>query len=240
MLVNPATIAALDRISARAADVRMAFTPGAVPANDDVATTRARARFDPDPLCIAAPPGDYFITGDERGHTLYTRDGALTIARGALRGRDGQPIFGYAGGSGTLGALSLDPVDAALGRITGAHIERDGSLVYARSVIDPRTGAREEQRVMVGRVALARFPAGTKLQRTDASHFVAPSGSIPHVGRPADANFGAVEPQHRQESRVDIDRALARLKDAYLAFDALAAGQTAQWGLGKTAMDLVK
>jgi len=240
MLVNPATIAALDRISARAADVRMAFTPGATPANDDVATARPSARFTPDPLCIAAPPGDYFITSDERGRRLYTRDGALSIEHGALCGRDGRPIFGYAGGSGTLGALAVDPVDAALGRITGAHIERDGSLVYARKVIDPRTGAHEEQRVVAGRVALARFAAGTKLQSTDASHFAAPAGSIPHVGQPADAHFGAIAPQHREESRVDIDRALARLKDAYLAFDALAAGQTAQWGLGKTAMDLVK
>lgn len=240
MLVNPATIAALERISARAADVRMAFTPGAIPGHDDVATAHAGARAVQDPLSVAAPEQTYFIARDERGRAVYTRDGAMTMHAGVLRGSDGLPVLGYVDGGGALAPLAIDSVDAALGRATGVRIERDGSVVYSRSVIDPRSGARELQRVLVGRIALARFPAGTRLQAIDASHFTAPAESIPHVGHPGDAAFGALEPQRREGSRVDIDRALARLKDAYLAFDALSAGQTAQWGLGKTAMDLVK
>ncbi len=240
MLVNPATVAALERISARAADVRMAFTPGAIPGHDDVATADSGTRAVHDPLCVAPPAQTYFISRDERGRATYTRDGAMTIEGGVLRGSDGRPVLGYLDGNGALAPLAIDPVDAALGRATDARIERDGSVVYSRGVIDPRSGARERQRVLVGRIALARFAAGTRLQAVDASHFTAPAESIPHVGQPGDAAFGALEPQHRERSKVDIDRALARLKDAYLAFDALSAGQTAQWGLGKTAMDLVK
>ncbi len=44
----------------------------------------------------------------------------------------------------------------------------------------------------------------------------------------------------RERSRVDLDASLARLKDAYVAFDALAAAETAKQRLGKTAMDVVK
>ena len=44
----------------------------------------------------------------------------------------------------------------------------------------------------------------------------------------------------RERSRVDIDESLMRLKEAYLAFDALQAAEAAKGHLGKTAMDLLK
>ena len=44
----------------------------------------------------------------------------------------------------------------------------------------------------------------------------------------------------RERSRVDVDESLARLKDAYLAFEALQAAEAAKGRLGKTAMDLLK
>ncbi len=45
---------------------------------------------------------------------------------------------------------------------------------------------------------------------------------------------------HRERSRVDVDESLIRLKEAYLAFDALQAAEAARAHLGKTAMDLLK
>jgi len=44
----------------------------------------------------------------------------------------------------------------------------------------------------------------------------------------------------RERSRVDLDQSLARLKEAYVAFEAMQAAQTARGRLGKTAMDLLK
>ena len=240
MQVSPATLAALERISARAADVRMAFTPGAFPMHDDVARARPGSVPVNDPLSVVAPDGEYFVTTDERGRTLYTRDGGFNVDSGVLRGESGAAVLGFTAPGSGIAALTLDPVDVALGRARATTIERDGRVVYARRVIDPRTGAPMEQRVVVGRIALARFAAGTALVPTDANHFLAPPGNVPHIGEPGDAHHRRLDLGRREQAGVDIDRALARLKDAYLAFDALAAGQTAQWGLGKTAMDLVK
>lgn len=44
----------------------------------------------------------------------------------------------------------------------------------------------------------------------------------------------------RERSRINVDESLARLKDAYLAFDALQAAEAAKAHVGKTAMDLLK
>jgi hypothetical protein len=44
MFLNAGLSAALDRVAERAADVRRAFTPGALPVRGDVATVRARLR----------------------------------------------------------------------------------------------------------------------------------------------------------------------------------------------------
>ncbi|MFZ0031928.1 MAG: hypothetical protein WAK84_08650, partial [Candidatus Cybelea sp.] len=112
--------------------------------------------------------------------------------------------------------------------------------VYGREVVDPRSGTKEPQRVVVGRIALVRFPAGTKLETNDGTYCVPPAGVIPASGLPADGTFASLLPMHRERSRIDVDESLIRLKDAYLAFDALRAAETAKAHVGKTTMDLLK
>ena len=240
MMVNAATQDALDRIVQRAQDVQSAFTPGAVPHFGDVATERATSRESLDPLCIAPPADAYFVTTDERGRTVYTRDGGFAVVNGTLTGANGRPILGFTSPDAATSELHIDAVDESLGRVAGLRIESNGALTYERTAIDPHSGARERERVVVGQVALARFPAATKLGASDANHFLAPAGTLPHVGRAGDGNFAGVAPMQREQSRVDFDRSLDRLQEAYVAFDALAAAHKARGNMGKTAMDLLK
>jgi flagellar basal body rod protein FlgG len=240
MFLNPAMSAALDRIAERAADVRRAFTPGAEPQRDDVATPAPSSGFTLDPLSVVAPDGTYFIVSDLRGHTTYTRDGAFALRDGRLVAADGAPVFGIRAPSAELTELRVDPVDAALGRIGQPHIEPDGSFVYRRNTVDPRSGARNVQRVVVGRIALARFPAGTRLDQSDPNGSTAPPNEMPQVGLAGNGGFAQLAPMQRERSRVNLNESLARLDDAYLAFDALAAAEAAKAHLGKTVMDLLK
>ena len=240
MMVNAATQDALDRIAQRAADVQRAFTPGAIPQFGDVATGGPASRAALDPLSVAPPAGAYFLTNDERGRTTYTRDGSFALHDGALVGANGRTILGFVARSGVTSELHVDAVDEALGRVQNLRVEPDGTLAYDRTVIDPRSGTRERERVAIGQLALARFPAATKLACVDANHFIAPPGTLPHVGRAGDGNFANVAPMQREESRVDFDRSLDRLEEAYVAFDALQAAHKAQGSTGKTAMDLLK
>jgi flagellar basal body rod protein FlgG len=240
MMVNAAAEDALGRIAQRAADVQRAFTPGATSSFGDAVTEQPGSRPSLDPLCVAAPPDAYFITTDERGRTVYTRDGGFALRGGTLAGADGRAILGFRSSTSATSELHVDDVDAALGRIDDLRIESDGTLAYDRAIVDPRSGARERERVDVGRVALARFPAATKLAASDANHLLAPPGVVPHVGRAGDGNFAPVTLMQREMSHIDFDRSLDRLEEAYVAFDALQAAHKAQGGVGKAAMDLLK
>jgi flagellar basal body rod protein FlgG len=239
VFLNAAMSAALDRITERAADVRRAFTPGAVPEHDDVLTPSASSDFTLDPLAVSAPENAYFITTDDRARVAYTRDGSFSLHDGALVDAGGRAVCGVHAAGEAPAALRVDPVDETLGRVRDAHVERDGSFVYRRETINPRTGARESQRIAVGRVALARFPSGTRL-RGEGEELRAPRGVTPELGLPGDGDFAPVSPMRRDRSRIEIDESLIRLKDAYLTFDALQAAEAAKSHLGKTAMDLVK
>lgn len=239
MMIDAATERAFERIAQRAADVQRAFTPGAA-ANFGDSATAASSRGVFDPLSVA-PPGDaYFITSDDRGRTAYTQNGGFALRDGTLVDADGKPVLGFSGTASALSEVHCDPVDSALGRIKNPRIDADGALTYERTAIDPRTGAMESQRVAAGRVALARFPAATRLNIAGADRFSAPPGVAPHVGRPGDGNFARVSPMQRENSRIDFDRSLDRLEEAYVAFDALAAAHKVQGGLSKSAMDLLK
>jgi flagellar basal body rod protein FlgG len=239
MFLNAAMSAALDRITERAADVRRSFTPGAVPQRDDVLTGAGASDFTLDPLTVSAPEHAYFITADDRGRPAYTRDGAFSLRDGTLVDGEGRPVLGVTQTGAEPAELRVDAVDEALRRVRDPQVERDGSLVYRRETIDPRTGARESQRVTVGRVALARFPSGTRLHG-DGEEMRPPDGVTAEVGLPGDGHFAPVVPMQRDRSRVDIDESLIRLKDAYLTFDALQAAEAAKAHLGKTVTDLVK
>jgi flagellar basal body rod protein FlgG len=241
VFLNPSMSAALDRITERAADVRRAFTPGALPQHNDVAASLQRSDFTLDPLSVALPDGAYFMTTDARGRTVYARDGTFAIAGARLVDARGNAVLGRRmPPGGPLSDLRVDSVDATLGRAANVRVEADGSLVYTRAAIDPRTGKRVASDVVVGRIALARFPAGTKLDTVDGGSFFAPHGVAPHTGVAGDGVFGTLVPMRRERSRVDLDASLLRLKDAYVAFDALAAAETAKDHFSKAAMDVVK
>ena len=240
MFVNSGTERSLELIGARASDVYKAFTPGALPEHSDVQTDAPHSRAVLDPLSVSAPNEDYFITSDDRGRTTYTRDGAFRLVDGTLVAANGRAILGYSEDSNAPAPLRLDAVDEALGRARNLRVESDGSVAYDRRIVEPRTGFAHMQRVSIGRLALARFPAATKLAAAADGSVAAPSGVVPHVGRAADGNFGAISPMRRDESRVDLNRSLERLHDAYVAFDALQAVHKAQADTGKVAMDLLK
>lgn len=239
MHVNAATATALERIAMRGADVVNAFTPGAAPSFDDTSAAQA-AHASVDPLTAAPPEGAYFVTTDARDRTTYTKDGACALRDGVLCGANGQPMLGYASAGAALAPLRIDSVDDALGRVAHARIDAQGRLLYDRSAIDPRSGARIHETVCAGTLALARFPAGTRAQSVDASHVTLPNDIVPHYGRANDGTFGAVTPMQRAGSSIDLNTSIARLADAYLAFDALQAASKASGKAGKTAMDLVK
>jgi len=239
VLISAASTRALDDIAVRERDVLQAFTPGAVAQRGDLAKPQA-AQPVLDPLSAAPPAGALFITTGEDGRMLFTRDGSFTLRDGTLVDAQGRAMLGYTGASRVLAPIAIDPVDVALGFASTAQIEADGTLTYERSTIDPRTGSRDVQRAIAGRLALARFAPGTKLQAVDAQHFAAPMGIAPHIGYSGDGNFDALTPCAREGSGIDIDAGLQRLQEAYLALDAIRAAGKAQGGIEKTTMDLLK
>ena len=239
MMVSASSMKALDEIARRQQDLRAAFTPGATPVRNDVART-AQSTFTLDPLSAVAPADAYFIGTDERGRQTYSRDGTFHLQNNMLLDRSGQPVLGYERTTGALAPLRVDPVDVALGRTADLQIAADGSVSYGRLAIDPATGRQEQTRVVVGRLALARFSAATKLQPLDATRSLAPPNVVPHTGLAGDGNFGAIVPHQQELSRIDFDLGIERLQEAYLAFDALRAAHSAQGNVEKTAMDLLK
>jgi len=217
VLITDATARAIENVAAREEQVVRTLTPAD----------------------LAAPDGAYFLTGGERGKPLYSRDGAFSLRGGTLVDAGGREVLGLRD-DGTLAPLHADPIDSALELTESARIENDGRVWYERTVVDPRNGAMEAQNVEIGRLALARFAPGTKLQQVDAQHASAPPEMVPHVGAATDGNFGALRPLSRAASAGDIDRELEHLQEAYMALDALRAAGVVRSGTDKTAMDLLK
>jgi len=239
-VIDPAISTGLARIAARERDVLHAFDPGFVPEGSDVARpSQVVPNFDP--LGVAIPDGAFVVTPGHAGTLAYSRDGAFAVAGGELRASDGAPVLGFSVGDRTkLVPLRVDPYDAAQGRVSGARIEPDGTFAYTRMTIDPRTGERRAQSVTVGRLALARFPAGTQPTRVDARHVAPPAGIRPQVGVPADGQFAQLVTRARDLGRVDIIAGLEKMREAYVSFEALRAADHVRGGTDKTAMDLVK
>jgi flagellar basal body rod protein FlgG len=230
---------ALEDIAVRERDVLQAYAPGAVPERSDVAQKSASS-FALDPLSAVAPANAYFITRDERGRLLFTRDGTFSLRDGAVVDERGREVLGFRDDGATLAPLHADTVDVALELTSGARIEANGAVTYDRTTIDPRTGVQHAERVTFGRLALARFTPGTKLQSVDPQCLAAPANVAPHIGRAGDGNFDALQPFARENSGVNIDLGLQRLQEAYLALDAIRAAGKAQSSVEKTAMDLLK
>lgn len=239
MTIPSAAERAFEVIGVRERDVMRSYTDGGLPLYDDV-RAKPRVEASTDPLSVASPPDALFVILDERGQERFTRDGGLTFANGAVSDREGRPLLGYRNETSALGPLRADPVDVSLGLVRDLRIEADGSVDYAKALVDPKTGARETQRVTIGRIAVARFPAASKLHAVGATQVSAPTGIVPHLGRPGDGNFGSLALHVRERSGVDIDLGLERLQEAYLAFDALRAAHKVQGSIEKTSMDLLK
>jgi hypothetical protein len=228
-MLASASLDALKRIADRANDVLAAYTPGAMPRYGDVSGTLPPLPND-DPLSVAAPPGAWFVTADDRGARTYTRAGGFHLGTdGTLQTVDGARVLGTPVAGGALAPLRLPEPDRTLGRGGDIHLEDDGVLAYTRTSIDPRTRERSQERAVVGRVALARFPAGGNPQRLDATHFGAVAGG-----------FAALTTRARDAGNVDIDMGLQRLSEAYVAFSALQAAHKAQGAGNKVVMDLLK
>lgn len=186
------------------------------------------------------PAGEYFITRDETGRQLFTRSDALFLRDGTMTDANGREILGFRTPGSALSPLRADPVDLALGITAEAQINADGTVSYARQTIDPRNGERRLQYTSLGRLAVARFPAGTRLTAGDGSYSAAPAGVAPHIGVPGDGNFAPLGQEPPGARNGDLDLGLQRLQEAYLALDALRAASTAQGSVQKTAMDLLK
>jgi flagellar basal body rod protein FlgG len=230
---------ALGRIELQSQDVLGGFEAGFEPVDGRSRLGRGASAPSFDPLSVVGPDGSYFVT-ENAGGVSYSRDGSFTFDDGTLRARDGAPVLGYGDGKGPPMQLRADPLDVALRRIGNPRIDRDGTLSYERSSLDPRTAERRFERVRVGRVALARFPAGTQPVRRDALHVVAPRGVAASLARPGESDFGFVTPFARDLGRVDMVAGLERLQEAYLSYEALRSAGQARVGLERSAMDLVK
>jgi flagellar basal body rod protein FlgG len=233
---------AYDRMLSRAQDLREIFRAGALPLNDDVGTG-AQVVPSSDPLSVVPPPGAWLVTRSADGRRAYERDGTLTLADGVLRTANGAEVLGYPGGDarGTVPVpLRLAETDRALGRAGDARVDDDGTVAYTRAAIDPRSGARGAERIVLGRLALARFPAGTHLQRIDVTRAAAPAGVAPHLGTPGDGVFPALATFSRDAGGIDLAAGVARLDEAYRAFEALGAALKSRMAVQKTTVDLVK
>jgi flagellar basal body rod protein FlgG len=241
-MLGASPVDAYDRVISRAQDLRDAFRAGALPLNDDVRTA-PQVTASTDPLSVVPPPGAWFVTAGADGARAYERDGALSLESGVLRTAAGSVVLGYPGGT-ARGAipvpLRVPDTDRALGRAADARVESDGTVAYTRAAIDPRTGARGAERVVLGRIALARFPAGTQPVRLDAARAAPPPGVVPHLGTPADGTFPPFATFSRDAGTVDIAAGVARLDEAYRAFEALGAAVKARASVQKTTVDLVK
>ncbi|MBV8600170.1 MAG: hypothetical protein JO359_01265 [Candidatus Eremiobacteraeota bacterium] len=233
-MVNASISQILAEIERRGEDLEILFSAGAQPHYDDVLGAEAIER-DQSPLSIVPPRDAYLATGDPV-RPSFTRDGALQLRDGVLVTSDGSQVLG----GDPPAALHIERADAILGRFEDARIDPDGLFSYARTAIDPQTLATTVERVDAGRVALARFPSGTRLERVDATHVRPPPGVTPAFGTPADGSFGALAVRSRAVRRIDPDAAIVRLQDAYLAARALGAAERTRNGMAKAAFDLVK
>jgi len=231
--------AGLAGIEARRRDVAHADVAGFTPEAGDV-TGPTRVVAWRDPLAVVAPEGTYFLTGDGSGAIAYGRDGGFAVKDGWLCAAGGTRVLGFPDGGRALAPLRIDPHDAALGGVGRPRIDPDGAFVYDRLAIDPRSGDRRAERVTVGRVALARFPAGTQPVRLDATRVKAPPGVAPRIGSPGTSGFPVLLTQARDLGRLDLLAGLERLDDAYIAYGAMRTAFRGRMGAEKAVMDLVK
>jgi flagellar basal body rod protein FlgG len=237
--MDPVTFAAFARIERRAEEVRHAYDPAFRPADTELRRREGPQVYpDVDPLATAPPKGAFFVVTDGAGKRAYTQDGGFRFEGGALRASNGASVLGFRPGQNAASPLAVSAVDVALGRVHSPRIDPDGSFTCALRSLDPGTGRTIERRVLVGRIALASFPAAS--EPGDGPFVRAPAGVAPAIGRPMDGGFGGLHVHVRQGGDVDLEAGLERLREAYASLDALQAAHKATGDAEKTATELLK
>jgi len=243
-MINPGPAQVLADVAARASEMLHAYEPGYETADDRIrSATLARSEPALDPMSVAGPEGAYFAGVDPNGTPFYSRDGSFRLEGSSVTWADGSAVLGYPAGSAPGSApvkLRVDPIDAALGRVGEPHVEADGSVAYTRTSIDPKTGKKNDERVVAGRVALARFPAGTAVVPVSATRVGLPAGIAPTLGSPGASGFGQLTPKSRDLGSVNFEAGLDQLREAYLALDAMSASDRIADKDAHVAMDLIK
>lgn len=240
-MIDASVATLLHALETTSEDRAHAFEPGYEPINRDLAARSSRTVVDADnPLAVVVPRDAYIaVTGP--GGTSYTRNGQLRFEDGALHAANGDAVLGWPPGANVNQPpipLRADPVDAALGRCREIAVAPDGTLSYARTSVDAKRGKVGVEHVVVGRIALARFPAGTRLERAAADALVPGEGIEPSaLAVPNTLGFGELSIHRREVASVDVVKATVRWAEAVQAYQALAQAQGA--GI-RTALDLVK
>ncbi|HEX5274445.1 MAG TPA: hypothetical protein VFW34_04150 [Candidatus Rubrimentiphilum sp.] len=229
MLISDSTARALENVAARERELLRSLPAENATLGDPYAAQ----------IPCETPQGTYFITRDETGGRLFTRSSGLYLNAGNITDANGRGILGYTNPESALQPLHVDPIDASLGLAQNARVGSDGAVTYDRTVIEPATGGRTFQQLTIGRVAVARFPAGTRLNGDD-SYQTPPPGVAPHIGVPGAGGFPPLQQLSQMDKNGGLDSGLVRLQEAYLALDALRAAGVAQGSVQKTVMDLLK
>ena len=220
-MIDAATADALSRVASRARDLLQGYRGGFEPVAGDATIRGTAAAPSLDPLSVVAPQGTFFVTRTPDGTPLLTRDGAFGFVDGELRASDGSIALGTSDATKTLTAAAhRSPRRCPRPCLRTAHRSRWQRLLL-RSAVDPRNGERRDERVCIGRLTLARLPAGTLPERVDATHVRAPRGVLPLVGRPADGTFAPLDIARSRFGAPQPGRRLQRLQEAYLSLEAL-------------------
>jgi flagellar basal body rod protein FlgG len=239
-MIEASSAKLLNEIDLLGADRAHAADDGYVPNDPDLASTMTETMSDPKhPLAIVLPQHAYLVVNGTQARA-YSRNGDLRFVDGELQTSDGKAVLGSGSGESgeSLGALRADSVDVALGRVHDPEISSDGVVAYGRTTVDARNGHVSTQRVVVGKVALASFPAGTRLARVDNFSAAPAAGEQPNLGVPGDARFARLRTHAREISSVDVHRATTRWTEAVAAYYALLDAKANNGA--KTAMDLIK
>lgn len=193
-------------------DARRAATPGAIGDALDrtgaivaapVAATRNHTSPSASPLSVAIDgPGMFAFERD--GKRLYGRLGDLCIdPRGALVDGRGRAVLGVKETATRADINRLAPirVDVAK-RYTDFSIDDHGVL----------SALADGKRVILGRLALAVFPASERMAHADDTSVIAtPAAGAPQFYFPGEANVGVLQPHALENGLVDLQGDLARL-----------------------------
>ncbi len=243
-MIDGVTAQTLEQLDVRTEDVRHQFDPGYIPVLDeDRKTTGTRAVNSLDALHTTAPQDAFYAGVDAHGRRFYTRDGAFDLQSFHLRTADGSSVLGYPANAkpgSEPQPLDIDRNDYVLGNVHDAKIGEDGTFEYTRKTADPKTGAETSERVVVGRLALARFPAGTRIEAADGVHVTARAGEEPTLGMPSTEGFGTLLAHSDDRGGIDIQQGLSHLRDAFVAYTAIQSAKNAHGHTDKIAMDLIK